>query len=411
MEKRIPFILRLADYNRFSLPVLLHALESHGLDRHFDLQVESSEAGMKKRLVVQGPKIIGYGFMTPHIPEVWKELSSLKSSGGKDTLWIAGGSHVTGDPESGLAMGFDAVFQGECERILPEFCLNWLDSGFRLKQKIFTGETELPLDSSFPVSKTMSFIPPIEIMRGCLHRCKFCQTGSPKIPRSRTLESVESYFRELSMRRLLFRACFICPSGLEYGSGRPGKFQPDILESLLRIPVSYKIRHIEYGIFPSELRPETVRPGSLKILKKYCTNKKITLGGQTGSERMLALIGRGHFLDQVEQAAAWVHEHGFRPMIDIIIGFPGETPEDRIQTLEWARKVHRRCDARCQMHYFIPLSGTAMADRKPSPIDPVSAGLLDMEHQAGIVTDWWKKGLAAWEELEKDMERLGSFSS
>ncbi|MBN1894906.1 TIGR04013 family B12-binding domain/radical SAM domain-containing protein [bacterium] len=411
MKNRIPFILRLADYNRFSLPVLLHALESQGLDRHFDLQVESSATGMKKRLAVPGRKIIGYGFMTPHIPEVWKELSSLKSSGGNDTLWIAGGSHVTGDPDSGFAMGFDAVFQGECERILPEFCLNGLDSGFQLKQRVFAGRTEIPLDSSFPVSKAMSFIPPVEIMRGCLHTCRFCQTGSSKKPRYRSMESVESYFKELPIRRLQFRACFICPSGLEYGSRKAGEYNPDLLESLLRVPVSYKIRHIEYGIFPSELRPETITPESLRILKKYCTNKKITIGAQTGSERMLALIGRGHSLEQAEQAAAWVHEHGFRPMIDIIIGFPGETPEDRLCTLEWARKVHLRSNARCQMHYFIPLSGTALAGRRPSPIDAASADLLDREHQAGIVTDWWKKGLAAWEDLEKDLERLGSMSS
>ena len=50
---------------------------------------------------------------------------------------------------------------------------------------------------------------------------------------------------------------------------------------------------IFFGTFPSELRPEHVSPRALALITRYCDNRVVILGGQSGSDRVLEAMGRG----------------------------------------------------------------------------------------------------------------------
>ncbi|HDQ44864.1 MAG TPA: TIGR04013 family B12-binding domain/radical SAM domain-containing protein [bacterium] len=390
-SRKTRILFRQTVSNRFTLPVLLAALERSGITRDITPGIVNNRPELERALRDHTPALIAYGFMTPHTAEVWEEVRRVKQAGSGRTVWVAGGPHPTGDPESAFRMGFDVVAAGEGEEIFPRLCGDFLEKGAAVTGQIYKPETPFPLDESRPISPLADLVPPLEITRGCFYRCRFCQTGSEK-PRHRSPASVREYMEMLKTRDLLFRAGFICPSGFEYGAERPGDVRPERIEMLLRTAKEAGIRHLEYGVFPTEIRPETVTPEMLVVIKKWCSNRKITLGGQTGSEPLIRRIRRGHTRDRIDRAAAYIHEAGFKPQIDIILGFPDETPEDRRETLDWMKRLGRRFPVRIHVHYFLPLAGTDYADADPRPLEPEIKKRLEAYHKAGICNDWWKRG-------------------
>ena len=107
---------------------------------------------------------------------------------------------------------------------------------------------------------------------------------------------------------------------------------------------------------------------------------------------LLHKIRRGHTTEAVEESVALIREHGFTPVVDLMIGLPGETPEDRLRSLDWIQCLNNRYQIRCQMHHFIPLSGTVFEHSEPSPLDRETEIKLDRLHRGGICTNWWEKG-------------------
>ena len=388
--KKYNIIFRQTESNRFTLPVLLHTLERSKLDQQFKIQICSSQHDLRQAVSFTTPKIILYSFMTPHIRDVWQELMDIKPKSRK-TLWIAGGPHATGDPDSILKMGFDIAAIGEGEILLPRICTDFLESGLIIQNSLYKSTDIFPLDESFPISDLDSFVPPLEITRGCFYRCRFCQTGSIA-PRHRSMDSILDFFTRMKNAEFLTRTGFICPSGFEYGADKPGRMQLEKVEKILRMAKEIGFQHVEYGLFPTEVRPETVTPEGLALIKKYCSNKKITIGGQTGSPGLLRKIRRGHTLGQMEQAAAYIREAGLTPQIDIILGLPDETFDDRLQTLTWIKKLHRKFHIRIQVHYFLPLAGTSYADAVPKSLGRKIESLLHDYYRAGVCTNWWIEG-------------------
>lgn len=390
--RRIPLIFRRTDSNRLTLPVLFHVLEAGRWERHFDLCLADSYDDLKASIPGTGAAVAAYSFMTSNLPSVFSEIRNLRAAGNDSLILIAGGPHPTGDPEGTRNLGFDLISAGEGETTLPGICEHILHHGRFPKNRIFESGSPADLDASLPVSRTVSLMSPLEITRGCFHRCRFCQTGGVP-PRHRSLESVGRYLAELERRGYLFRAGFISPSGFEYGSDRAGDLALEKLEALLRMSADRGIRHLEYGIFPSEIRPGTVRPEFLRLITTYCANKKLTIGAQTGSDRLLKRLRRDHTREDIERSTALSREHGLTPQLDFILGFPGETQEEQLQTLGFIRRLALEYAARIQMHFFLPLSGTPLADAVPAfPARRVMRILEDF-HKAGFCSDWWKGGM------------------
>jgi B12-binding domain/radical SAM domain protein len=388
--------------NRFSFPVLLNALEKQGLEAFFDIRVVDA---FKNLLTGAGhPPIVAFSFMTAHLPDVYREIRALRRWNSRVVL-IAGGPHPTGDPEGSLRMGFDYVFTGESEDSFPLFCRTLADSGAYPVKRVWTADAPADLDESLPFSKLDPFIPPIEITRGCRFGCRFCQTRSQK-PVHRSMESVGRFLDAVTARNLLLRLGFICPSGFEYGNIRGGQTAVEAIGILLETSKSRGIRFVEYGIFPSEVRPNTVTRDLLGIVKTFCSNKKITIGAQTGSERLLKTVCRGHMVGDIENACSLIREAGFKPQVDFILGLPGETSDDRAVTLDLMRTLTRKYKAWNQVHYFLPLSGTPLYGSKPEPLDKASIRTLEALNRGGVCSDWWKKGVEQSGKVLEAMEKI-----
>ena len=76
-------------------------------------------------------------------------------------------------------------------------------------------------------------------------------------------------------------------------------------------------------------RPDAIDAATLKRLKAYGV-ETIELGAQSMSERVLALSGRGHTAQDVEDASVQVKDAGFKLILQMMTGLPGADDESDV---------------------------------------------------------------------------------
>ncbi len=282
---------------------------------------------------------------------------------------VAGGVHATAEPELTLRSGFDWAAVGEGEWTM----VRTVEAALAVRpmeevpglaclvenRLVFTGPAQpVALDGFPPFAPEYPRVNPIEITRGCVYACSFCQTPFMFKARfrHRSVEQI-THYASFMLRRGARDLRFITPTSLSYGSDdetvRLDRIE-ELLSSLHRIAVGRG--RIFFGTFPSEVRPEHVTPEALRILKKYVANNNILMGGQSGSNAVLRSMHRGHDVDSIRRAVRYGLEAGFLPQVDMIFGLPGETAEDVEATLKLADELAAR-GARIHGHTFMPLPG------------------------------------------------------
>ena len=88
------------------------------------------------------------------------------------------------------------------------------------------------------------------------------------------------------------------------------------------------------GNFPSEISPRHLAqcPDAALSLKNAVANKKILIGGQSASQRMLKIMRRAHTVKDIEDSIMILNSAGFLPIVDILFGIPGEKFNDRMKS-------------------------------------------------------------------------------
>ena len=161
---------------------------------------------------------------------------------------------------------------------------------------------------------------------------------------------------------------------------------------MLALTRSRGFRFVEYGVFPSEIRPDTVTDEALAMLKRFVSNRKLTIGAQSGMDARLSLIGRGHDTQEVERAVALANARGFRVNLDLIIAYPGETADERMTSLAFFRKLGKRYRLNVHLHHFFPLAGSPFEFRFPSFLGRAERQVWRTLKREGIASDWWVEG-------------------
>ena len=82
-------------------------------------------------------------------------------------------------------------------------------------------------------------------------------------------------------------------------------------------------------------RPDAIDEETLQRLKKYGVTT-VELGAQSMDDRVLYLAGRGHTAAEVENASRMVKSAGFKLILQMMTGLPGDTEES---TAETARRI------------------------------------------------------------------------
>lgn len=333
----------------------------------------------------KGRKVLtGWSFYSPHYAKCIADLKTVKQAiADQEVIHLAGGVHATAEPESTLSAGFDYVAVGESEKTIVAVVQNLLAgktietvkgiARLRNGKLISNGPGELiDLDEFPPMAPKFPRVNPIEITRGCVYACSFCQTPFMFKARfrHRSVDHVCEYVAFM-MSEGAKDVRFITPTSLSYGSADESVNLEKIEHLLSSVHGAIAGRgRIFFGTFPSEVRPEHVTPEALRIIKKYCHNDNILMGAQSGSLTMLDRLHRGHDVKCIQRAVRYCIEEGFLPNVDFIFGLPGETREDIRASLALADEL-TAMGARIHGHTFMPLPGT--------PLKYAPAGHVDNE--------------------------------
>ncbi len=275
---------------------------------------------------------------------------------------IAGGPHPSAVPDETLDMGFDYVVAGEGERTFPRL-LSALAAGEPPPRGVLRG---LPADLSAcpPFSSRWGLFGAIEITRGCPYACAYCQTSFlfGAKPRHRPVPAILRAM-ETMFARGLKDVRFITPDAFAYGSADGKAMNTGALRELLESAgelASARGGRVFAGSFPSEVRPDHVTHEALELVRKHASNRRLVIGAQAASPRLLREIRRGHGPGEVLEAARLCREHRLTPYFDFIFGLPGETRGDEDAAMELIQALVAT-GAIIHTHAFMPLPGTPFA--------------------------------------------------
>ena len=389
--KKIAFVIYYHRQNFYSLNAIAGALETdnifESIDFYFSSSIDDLMKTLKELVKSYDKLIVGISFFTSQLFETHDLVKKIKNKYDKRCLLVAGGSHPTGDPFGTLKMGFDIVVVGEGEETIVELMQKIMINEDLSEVKgiayinveneyIFTGKrvlVDLNNYPPFPIKNTRYGA--IEITRGCPYVCYFCQT--PYIlgttPRHRSIENICKYIQELhSHYGDLTDVRFITPNAFSYGSKDGKSLNLEVLENLLiniRNIIGKRAR-LYLGTFPSEVRPEHVIQDTLSLVLKYGDNDNITIGAQSGSQKILDLCHRGHTVEDVYRAVELTLKNNLKINVDFIFGLPGEDDEDVNQTVELMKQISNQ-GARIHAHAFIPLPQTPFSKATPKKVNDI----------------------------------------
>jgi radical SAM superfamily enzyme YgiQ (UPF0313 family) len=107
-------------------------------------------------------------------------------------------------------------------------------------------------------------------------------------------------------------------------------------------------------IWGAKSRVDTIDHQMLSQMKQAgCVD--LTFGVESGSQKILDLLGKGITVHQIENAFRWVKETGIKAGMFLIIGVPGETQEDIEMTKRMITKLE---PAYIDVSYLTPIPGT-----------------------------------------------------
>lgn len=419
----VNLILNFTRTSRYAFNALVGALEAHIRDPRLTITVARKRQDLETLLDEaheHTSTVMLWSFYSPRFDEARIQLARLKRRVDKPgVVHLAGGVHASAEPLQTLKAGFDFVAVGEGEQIIVDFVRCALQGVSPAKVKGIAyledgsirrnGRGELiDLDDYPPVAPAHRLFGAIEITRGCVYACRFCQTPyvSKARFRHRSVDNIAHYVR--IMRAYGFRDFrFISPTSLSYGS-TDERVDLDALDHLLAA-----VRHaagrearIFYGTFPTEIRPEHVTRAALRLLKQYVDNDNLIIGGQSGSQRVLDASRRGHSVDAVIEAVRLCLDEGFLPNVDLLFGLPGETRDDLEQTLAMAQ-ILTDLGAKVHSHTFMPLPGTPFRDSDAGGVDPAAQQFLRRLEFDGKAYGKWQSQIRTAKDLVRIREEAG----
>lgn len=241
--------------------------------------------------------------------------------------------------------GVDTVVDGEAEKVIVDVVEKALN-GDPLPDYISVGPLDTPSVEEIPTIKGASVNGLVEVMRGCPRGCRFCSVTLRPL-RHIPLEVIEKEVK-INLMSGVSSVLLHSEDVLLYG-GNGVKPNPEPLIRLHELvrknfkgPIAWShaslasIKYSEdnYGLI-SKLMNDYVLNDEQKFLG-------VEVGIETGSPRLAKSVMPAKSLpyppikwpDVVEDAFSIMHENYVIPAATLIVGLPGETPDDVVKTAE-----------------------------------------------------------------------------
>ena len=206
----------------------------------------------------------------------------------------------------------------------------------------------------------------VSVMQGCDMHCSFCIVPTTRgKERSRPiLEIVEEVTSLVSqgVKEVTLLGQIVNMYGRREIATVSGKTPfVQLLEELEKVQGLERLRFT--SPHPRGMKPDLI--GSYGRLKKLCEHLHLPV--QSGSDRMLKVMGRGYTADQYRRIIEQVRERspGLGLTTDVIVGYPGETEEDYQATYKLLEEVEFD---NAFIFRYSPREGTRAAKEKANEV-------------------------------------------
>lgn len=268
-----------------------------------------------------------------------KVIKDAQKKGLKIIVGGAGAWQLQNNPDIQKKLGIDCVIVGEAEELVIDIIKRGLQ-GEKLPRYIECNKENVPSVNEISCIKKASNYGCIEIGRGCVRGCKFCNVSRNKL-RWIPLENIE---RELSVN-----AKYGIKQGLLHAEdillyGQNGVI-PDI-DILLKLIKLTKTHYQKFHFTHLSLAAVSAEPKVIpKCMEIILENQKFILGEtgiETGSPRLLSETMSGKirpfrtekWTEIIHNSLGILHDNSFIPYCSIILGLPGEQEKDILLTLD-----------------------------------------------------------------------------
>ncbi len=110
---------------------------------------------------------------------------------------------------------------------------------------------------------------------------------------------------------------------------------------------------------PNGVRLDTLTEDLLKLMKRAGFSKRIAVGIESGSERILKMIKKNLTKEKIREKIELMNRTGFQPIGYFILGFPTETRAEMQETINFAVSLKLY---RAAFTPLIPMPGTEIFD-------------------------------------------------
>lgn len=227
----------------------------------------------------------------------------------------------------------DLIFGTHNVFLLAELLYERLISGHKVED-IWEGTTEVVED--LPAVRKYSFKSGVNIMYGCNNFCSYCIVPYVRgRERSRNPEDIIEEVKELVANGVV-EVMLLGQNVNSYGKTleNPISFAK-LLEKVEEVEGLKRIRFMTSH--PKDLSDELIKV--MAKSKKIC--KQMHLPLQSGSSRLLKIMNRHYDKEQylllIEKLRKAIPDIGITT--DIIVGFPGETEDDFLETIDVVKKA------------------------------------------------------------------------
>ena len=265
-------------------------------------------------------------------------IRQAKKRGLKIIVGGAGAWQLQRNPDIVKELGIDCVVVGEAENIVGGIIKEMLN-GKPIPPIVECGKTDVPSIEDISCIHHASNSGCIEIGRGCVRGCKFCNVSKHTL-RWIPLEIIEQELK-VNAAAGITQGLLHAEDVLLYGQRGVIPDEQKFIRLLKLVKKYYhKVHFTHFSLAAVSATPQLI-PSCMNVL---LDNQKFVLGEagiETGSIRLLAQTMSGkikpfdkkQWHEIIHKSLGILHDNWFIPYCSLILGLPGETEDDMYQTL------------------------------------------------------------------------------
>ena len=184
----------------------------------------------------------------------------------------------------------------------------------------------------------------IEIMRGCYHRCRFCQAGYVMLPkRERSVEVLTD-----QARQILKNTGYEELSLLSLSSGSYSQIEP------LTVALDSLCTRKKVSLAIPSIRMDTITQPVVDVIQKF-KKTSLTLAPEAGTQRLRDLLNKNISDEDIMRAIDIARRSGAKSAkLYFMIGLPTETEADLQGIVDLAYRLRKYLPITISVSNFIP---------------------------------------------------------